>query len=265
METMTGTMLDLGTAEDDRAWKRVGRVAAYAAAIGFLILTVLYLLDVFDVLDPSPEYAATSAGQLQDEAHFWAQMFEHQHAILWDVVARDIAGPVAFVALIVVGVALRRRAPGAGPQRQLMVTLLSAGGVMSAIASLLYLGNVEFWRLPWGGIPSGGETSIVAVGRATTAIDNVTVWLEAFGFVLVALGLWCLGATVRGSSDMPKRLGSLAYLTSAALLALAIVSAMDADTARSVMSLITGAILAPTLCIWMGSALGRTPAPAEPR
>ena len=68
METMAGTgeVLDVRSAEGDRAWARIGRIAAYAAAIGFFVVTVLYLLDVFDVLDPTPAYVQTSAGQLRD-------------------------------------------------------------------------------------------------------------------------------------------------------------------------------------------------------
>jgi hypothetical protein len=259
METMVGTgaALDERSVEDDRMWARIGRSAAYAAAIGFFAVTVLFLLDEFDVLGPSPEYVSTSAGQLQDEARFWAQVFEHEHAILWDIVARDIVGPAAFLALIVVGVAMRRRTHGNGPARELMVPMLAAGGVISAIASLLYLGNAEFWRLPWGAVPEGGETSLVAVGRATTAIDNLTVWPEAFGYVVVALGILCLGAVVRRANDMPDRLGALANVTAVVLFCLAIVTTMDADTARSIVTLVVGAILAPVLCTWIGHELGR--------
>ena len=96
-------LLKTARTEAERAWARVGRVAAYVAAIGFFLMTALYLLDQTDLLDPSPEYVRTAAGQLQDEARFWAQAFEHQHRIVWDVIVRDVVGPAAFVALIVVG------------------------------------------------------------------------------------------------------------------------------------------------------------------
>jgi hypothetical protein len=253
----TGTVLDVGTVADDRAWARVGRLAAYVAAIGFLVTTVLYLLDVYDVLDPTPTYVQTSAGQLHDEAQFWAAIFAHQQAILWDVIVRDIVGPAAFIALIVVGVALRRAAGGDRPEGQLMVTFLGVGGVISAIASLIYLGNVEFWRVSWGGFTPAGETSMVAVGRATTAIDNLTTWPEAFGYVVIALGIVSLGALVRHDTRLPRRLGTLAYVTAAVLVGLAVATAMDADGARSILALAVGAVLAPTICIWVGLTLGR--------
>jgi hypothetical protein len=256
MDTMTGSALDVRTTDADRAWARIGRIAAYAAAIGFFVTTVLYLLDVFDVLDPSPDYVQTSAGQLQDEANFWARVFEHQHAIVWDVIARDVIGPAAFVALIVVGVALRRRVPGDDPDRQLMVTFLGVGGVISALASLLYLGNAQFWRLPWGPVAPGGETSAIAVGRATTAIDNLTTWPEAFGYLVLALGVWCIGSVVRRGAR--ERLGTLAYVTAVGLVALAIATVWggDIDTIHGIVSLAVGGVLAPWVCIRLGGVLG---------
>ena len=260
MNTMagTGTVLDVRTVEDDRAWARIGRLAAYVAAIGFLVTTVLYLLDVYDVLDPTPSYVRTPAGQLHDESQFWAAIFQHQHAIVWDVIVRDVFGPVAFMALIVVAVAFRRLTTGDRPERQLMVTFLGAGGVISAIASLLYLGNVEFWRLPWGPIQPGGETSAIAVGRATTAINNLTTWPEAFGYLVLAVGIVCLGSLTRRDARLPHRLGTFAYVTAVALVALATATMMDADGARSVFALAVGAVLAPVLCIWLGRTLGRS-------
>ena len=258
METMAGTgrVLDVRSVDEDRAWARIGRLAAYGAGIGFLITTVLYLLDVYDVLDPSPTYVQTSAGQLHDEAQFWAAIFQHQHAILWDVIVRDVVEPLAFIALIVVGVALRRTTTGDRPERQLMVTFLGVGGVISAIASLLYLANVEFWRVPWGGIPKDGETSIVAVGRVTTAIDNLTTWPEAFGYLVVALGIVCVGMLVRHDNVLPRRLGTFAYVTAVTLFGLAVATVMDADDARPILALAVGAVLAPVLCVWIGRTLG---------
>jgi hypothetical protein len=176
MDTMAeaGAVLDVRSADDDRAWARIGRIAAYVAGIGFLVVTVLYLLDVFDVLDQSPAYVRTSAGQLQDEARFWAAAFVHQHRIVWDVVVRDVVGPVAFIALIVVGVALRRLAQRDHPSGQLMVTFLTGGGIISAIVPPLPRQR-RVLAADVARCPHGSETSIVAVGRATTAIDNLTV------------------------------------------------------------------------------------------
>jgi len=267
MDTMagTGTAIDLASVDAERAWSRIARHAAYVAAIGFFAVTVLYLLDVYDVLDRSPRYVPTSAGQLTDEANFWARVFEHQHRIVWDVIARDVAGPVALVALIVLGVALRRRSQADRPDRQLMDPFLTAGGTIAALSSLLYLGNAEFWRQPWGPIHAGGETSVIAVGRATTAIDNLTIWTEAFGYLVLTLGIVCIGSVVRRQPGMPKALGSLAYVTAAALLGLSIATAADTDTPRSILALGVWAVLAPWVCLWLGRDLGRSSEPSMER
>ena len=259
MDVKVGTtaVAEVGAAEVDRAWARIGRAAAYAAAIGFFAVTVLYLLDVFDVLDPSPDYVRTSAGQLHDEARFWAQVFAHQHRIVWDVVARDLLGPAAFVALIVVGIVLRHLVDDRRPERQMMVTFLTVGGVISAVASLLYLGNVEFWRLAWGPVPAGGETSIIAVGRATTAIDNLTVWPEAFGYLVLAVGVWFLGVVVRRDARMSRHLGAIVNVTAVALVGLALATMLDTDAPRSILSLAVGVVLAPWVCVSLGRRLGR--------
>jgi Domain of unknown function (DUF4386) len=260
MHTVAGTeaVLDVTTVDADRAWARIGRIAAYVAAVGFFVVTVLYLLDVYDVLDPSPQYVQTSAGQLQDEANFWVRVFEHQHAIVWDVIARDVAGPVALVALIVLGTTLRRRIVGDRPERQLMVAFLIVGGVFTAMSSLLYLGNAEFWRQPWGPMQAGGETSVIAVGRVTTAINNLTTWTEAFGYLVLALGVVCIGVAVRRQREMPKGLGVLAYVTGVALLGLAVATAGDTDAPRSILALAVGAVLAPWVCLWLGRVVGRS-------
>lgn len=253
----TGTVVDVRSTEDDQAWSRIGRLAAYVAGVGFLVTTVLYLLDVYDVLNPTPSYVQTSPSQLHDEAQFWGAMFAHQHAILWDVIVRDVVGPAAFIALIVVGVALGRLADGDRPERQLMITFLGIGGVISTMASLLYLGNAEFWRLSWSNPQKGGETSMVAVGRATTAINNLTIWPEAFGYLVLALGVVCLGVLIRRQRWMPTQMGMVAYVTAASLAALAVTTAMGADAARSTLALAVGAVLAPVLCIWLGRTLAR--------
>jgi membrane protein DedA with SNARE-associated domain len=62
---------------------------------------------------------------------------------------------------------------------------------------------------------------------------------------------------------MPKRLGMLANVAAAGLLALALATVSDTDTPQSLLSLAVGAVLAPWLCLWVGRVLGRG-ALAEP-
>jgi hypothetical protein len=103
---------------------------------------------------------------------------------------------------------------------------------------------------------------MIAVGRATTAIDNLTTWPEAFGYLVIALGIMCLGMLVRRNANLPSRMGTFAHVTAAALVALAVATAMNADGARSILALAVGAVLAPVLCVWLGRTLGRSRAAA---
>lgn len=248
-------------ADAGRAWSRIGQGSGYVAGVGFLVVTVLYLLDVRDILDGTPDYVRTAAGPLHDEATFWAAIFAHQHRILWDVIVRDLVGPVAFIALIVLALALRGREESRGPEGQLMVAFLLVGSTISAVASLLFLGNVEFWRITgWSG--SDGQVSMIAVGRATTAINNLTTWPEAFGYLVLGAGLLCLGRALRRAGGWPTRLTTLAYLTAASLVAFALTEMARLNTAQSIASLIVGAILAPWLCIWIGFRLGHETPPS---
>jgi hypothetical protein len=260
MDTMARTEPLVAVVRDpDRAWARTGRIAGYLAAVGFLVTTVLFLVEAANLLGTPPEFVQTtrtSAGLLPDEARFWAATFAYQHRILWDVFARDLIGSAAFIALIVVGVALRHRAVGDRPAGQLMVTFLTVGGIVSVIANLLYLGNAEFWRLSWGPPPSGAETSFVAVGRATTAIDNLTEWPEAFGYLLLAAGVVCIASVVRREAGMPRWLPALCWMTAAALVAFALSIAFQADGSRQIAALAVGAVLAPWVCVWLGRVLG---------
>ena len=119
-----------------REWAGIGRISASVAAIGFLAGTALYLIDATDLIATMPQYHATSAGPLQDEANFWVAIFAHRRDILWDIWARDLILPVAFGGLIVASLALRRLAGRQRPEAELMTTFILIGGMVSALADL---------------------------------------------------------------------------------------------------------------------------------
>src|SRR5437868_10341613 len=136
--------------DDDRAWRRVGKGSGYILAAGLFAGTVLFLLDATDALDASPEFHVTGAGPLQDEANFWVAVFAHQHRILWDIIARDTLFPLAFVALIVVSLAVRDRVRSERPEPQLMTAFFVVGGVVAALSDLIYLAGPSTGARPAG-------------------------------------------------------------------------------------------------------------------
>jgi hypothetical protein len=239
----------------DRAWGRVGRNAGYIAAAGLFIGTLLYLLDATNTLGASAEYHATPAGPLQDEANFWVAFFAHQHHILWDIIARDTLFPLAFVALIVLSLAIRRVVGYDRPDAQLMTAFFVVGGILSALADLVYLGGTEYWReTGWIAQP---PARMVAVGRAADAVGTLTRWPEAAGFLLLAAALVCLGHLCRTRTELPSRLGVVVNLEALLLVGIALAGVMRADTAYDIFSLLTGALIGPAVAVWLGWHLGR--------
>jgi hypothetical protein len=239
----------------DRAWGRVGRTAGYIAAAGLFIGTLLYLLDATDALGAGAQYHATPAGPLQDEANFWVASFAHQHHILWDIIARDSLFPLAFVALIVLSLAIRRVVGYDRPDAQLMTAFFVVGGTLSALADLVYLGGTEYWReTGWIAQP---PARMVAVGRASDVVGGLTRWTEAAGFLILAAALVCLGRLCRTRSELPRRLGIVVNLEALLLVGIAIAGAMRMDTAYDIFSLLAGALIGPTVAVWLGWHLAR--------
>jgi hypothetical protein len=215
--------------------------------------TVLYLVDALDLLAKN-HYHPTGGG-LQDEANFWFAEFARQHHVLWDVIARDTLFPLAFVALIVLGLAARSLVSLRSPAAQLMVAFFLVGGVLSALADLIYLASTDYWReTGWSvDVPE----RMVTVGRATETIGALTRWPEAAGFVVLAAALVCLGRLCRISAWLPTRLAYLAELEAILLLGIALAGVLESDTAYDIFSLATGAVVGPAVAIWLGVALSR--------
>jgi hypothetical protein len=240
--------------ELDRTWRHVARASGYITGGAFLAGTVLYLLDATDVLAASVEFHSTGAG-LHDEATYWVAYFARQHDILWDIIARDTLFPLAFVALIVLSLAIRHLVGDERPDAQVMTTLFTVGGVFAALSDLLYLGATDFWRVSgWTPDPAAG---MVAVGRSSQALESLTRWPEAAGFVVLAGALVCLGRLCAHRPELPQRTATLVYLEAVLLVGAAIAEAAKADTTYDIFSLLTGAIVAPALTVWLGWHLGR--------
>jgi hypothetical protein len=244
-----------------RAWSWTGRAAGYVAGSAFLAGTVLYLLDAAGLLGSGPHYRATGAGPLADQATFYAAYFAHQHRIVWDIIARDTILPAAYLALIIAGLAVRNRAGPGRPASQILVTALSLSGIFSILANLTFLAAAQYWRQTgWQARPAA---SMVAAGRTIEGIQALTQWPEAFGFAVLAGGLVALGRLCRNHGVFPAGLGTLAYLEATLLLGIAVTGIIPYDAAYNWFSLAAGAIVAPALSVWLGTALRQPETPAS--
>jgi hypothetical protein len=243
--------------DTDRDWRRLARVSGYLTAGGFFAGTVLYLLDATDALGAGPELRRTAAGPLHDEASFWVAYFGHQHHILWSIVGRDTLLPLGFVALVVLSLAIRRAAGADRPDAQLMTTLFVVGGIFAALSDLLYLAATDYWRVT--GWTAGNAAGMVAVGRSSAAIQTLSRWPEAAGFVVLASALVCLGRLCGRGAALPSRARLVAYLAALVLVGAAIGETTKTDAAYDAFSAVAGLLVAPTLAVWLGRHLGAAP------
>jgi hypothetical protein len=243
----------MSAADATESWRAVGRAAGYLSGLALLLGTIFYLLDATNALGVN-HYHSTGAPSVQNESGFWVSQFAHQHRILWDIIARDTLFPIAFVALVVLSLAVRALVRHDGPNAQLMVAFFLIGGIVSTLADLIYLGATDYWRLTgWSNVPA---VSMVAVGRSTEAINALTRWPEAAGFVVLAAAVVCLGNLCRSEAALPTRLAPLAYLEGALLVGVALAGVMETGTPYDMLSLIAGAIVGPIVAFWFGWHLG---------
>jgi hypothetical protein len=241
--------------KDGWRWTTISRASGSVAGVGLLLGTLLFLLDATHALGADPQYRSTPAGPLQDEANFWVALFAHKHHILWDIVARDTLFPVAFVALIVLSLGIRRTVGNEWPEVQLMTAFFMVGGVISALADLIYLAGSDYWRVT--GWPSHPPERMVAVGRSADSLSALTRWPEAAGFVILGAALLCLGRLCNTQRELPSRLGPLVNLEALLLIGIAVAGVMESDTAYNILSLLTGALIGPAVALWLGWHLGR--------
>lgn len=240
-------------------WRRVGAIAGYVSAAALLTGTILFLLDATNVLGDNKARPIPGASPLQNEAHYWVGQFAYQHHILWDIIARDTLLPLAFLALVVLALAVRALSRSDGPDGQLMVVFFAIGGTLSALADLIYLGATDYWRLTgWSHL---NTVSMVAAARSASTIDSLTRWPEAAGFIVLAAALLCLGNLCRSQAGLPSVLGLVAYLEAALLVGIAVAGVMQSDTAYNIFSLLTGALVGPLVAAALGRHLARATHP----
>ncbi len=242
-------------------WARVGRRAGVVAGVALLLQTVLFLLDVTGVLVPRVVYRTTARGVQQDLIDYYVAVNERMHLLWWDVAARDVAGPVGYLALMVLIAASVRVVGTDRPRPRLggAATLIGAGA--AALSDLMFLSHLTWWR-PGGFQPTA---DIVAFGRAGEVMDSVGSTLQTFGHVMLAVGLVALAPTV---AAVDRRLGWLAYAQAALLAVVVLARIVGADPIALAGSIASGLVVSPALAVLLGLALGRrggrTRGPADP-
>jgi hypothetical protein len=212
---------------------------------------VLYLLDVTGGLAQRVRYQVTERGLPQDLIDYYVDDTERMHRIWWDVALRDILGPIGYLALIVLVLALLHTSGAGSPREDLAQMFVVLGASAAALSDLMYLSHVTWWRR--GGFEATPD--IIAYGRAFEIVDNVGNYVQWAGLLVLALGLTCLGPTLGAAWGRRHRLSLLAYGEAAVLLAFVIANVAGADTAANVAAVASGLILAPALAVLSGRAV----------
>jgi hypothetical protein len=215
---------------------------------------VVYLVEATGVLGAVPTYTQTGAGPIRDEATYWVAAFSYRHATLWNYLVRDGLFFFAYLGFIPVALAANVATGGRRASVQLAAAFIGVGAIFGALNAVTFLVDVWWWR------SSGWEQTapeiMIAVGRSTEMISDLSFWYGAAANVALAIGLGYLAAACFTEPALPRRIGWVALVT--ALVQLMIVGAALTDGmehVHSVLSLVTGVVLAPMILIGLGLRL----------
>ena len=121
-----------------------------------------------------PTSASTSAGQLQDEATYWAAFFAYRHATLWDYVLRDGLFFFAFLGFIPLVLAANVATGGRRAAVQIAGAFIAIGAIFGALNAVTFFVDVSWWRgTGWEQVPPG---LMAAIGRGTEMMDDLSAW-----------------------------------------------------------------------------------------
>ena len=239
----------------DASWSRVALISGWVAGVGLAAQTGLFLLDSAQVLAADPELHRTGAGAEADRAHYYADFFNRQHSVLWDIVIRDTVGPIAFLALALWALAVVFRLRPGGPIGPMTVFFFTIGSVLHIVQDLIYLSLERFWRFDgWSGDPPGPMN---AFGAAVDAVDLSTTYLEASSYLVLAAGTWCLARLMLPDDRIPRWLGVAAGTEAASLVILCLGIVLQQDLLFQIGGGLAGLVLGPLVAIGVGHALTR--------
>jgi hypothetical protein len=237
----------------DPAWFAIGRWAGIVAGATLLAASLLQAAADQGWVGTEPAFRETEAGPLVDVATFYADAFSFEHDVLWNLAIRDTLFPIAFMAIIVVGLATRRIVGARRADTELLATTLLVGAMFSAMNPLIYLSQTTWWReTGWTADP---PENMVAVGRAGEAIMNLTRFFQTSGALLLAIGLLLLWSVIRSTHMLPSGLGVVAVVLGVGLAIAAIAEVFDVRWLWDIGTGAFGVILGPILLVWLGRSL----------
>lgn len=240
------------------SWARVARATGVISGAAFVVATILFLVEDVGLLGGRATYTATSAGQLHDEAVFWAAELAYRHGALWDYFLRDALYVVAWLGFVPVALALNAVATRRSPVLQVASAFLVVSAIVNLGNPIAFFVDMRYWNSTgWEQTP---DAVLVAVGRLTDFGDLLSATFGLVSYAILAFALLALGRALRTDLANPGRLVSLAYAGGVALVALTVSGVLNLSTAYDALSLVTGAVLAPALLLSLGAAIARAEA-----
>jgi hypothetical protein len=240
--------------EQTSAWGRTAFLAGVISAVGLFLQTALFFLDATGTLPFSPDYHETGAGRGEDLATYYVALFERQHDIVWDVALRDTIGPVAALALMVLALALVRLRGHGRPGPAVWGLVFAIGALLKLLSDVVFLSQLAVY-LDSGFTPEF-PADIVAVGRASEAVDALSSYLESVAYLVLAAALLGLAGL------LGRRLSALARVVALALAVSVLAWVAGWWPVMAVAEALAGIVLAPALLIGLGRSLARDDARA---
>jgi|GEM_PF-3708941 hypothetical protein len=242
----------------DPRWGRIARFWGVLVGVGLLAGAILFLIESQGLLGAVPTYASTSAGQLQDEARYWVAFFAYRNATMWDYLLRDGIFFVAFIGFIPLALAVNAATGGRRALVQVTAGFLGVGALFGALNAVTFLVDTSWWRSTgWEQVP---PEIMVAVGRGTELMDDLSSWCGTASAAAFAIGLYYLGKACLAEPALPRRLAPVAFVGAAleAVLVLLVVLDLNGlDLVQTLLLIATGVVIAPVIAIWLGVHLGR--------
>ena len=240
----------------DPGWATAARSWGLFSGIAFAVATVAYLIEATGLIGSAPTFAPSAAGQVQDEATYWAAFFAYRHATLWDYVLRDGLFFFAFLGFIPLVLAANVATGGRRAAVQIGGAFIAVGAIFGALNAVAFFVDVSWWRgTGWEQVPPG---LMAAIGRGTEMMDDLSAWSGIASNAALAIGLTYLGVACMTEPALSRPIGWVALATAALEVVIIVVGQIGGlDTVENVLSLLTGALFAPIIAIGLGLRLSR--------
>lgn len=226
---------------------------SWVAAIAFVLGTVFFLVDRFNIVATPPEFPETSTmvDRVLGSAAYAQAIWP---IFLWT----NLLFAAGFVAAVAFAMAA---APASGVRGGLpiFVALATTGGIIGAIASIIPIGAAD--AKVWLGYCDcvSKEIEITSQVWAQMIANDIGNWFNRVSSVVLGLGLIAL--VREGGSVVSPRLRMWTYLTAIVLLVVAILAIVQRfdPLVADVLTVLAGAVLVPVWVVWLARDLDARP------